>query len=892
MSAKTGSESHGKIIFLSAYLLFLIILFFSFFNTSFSFNANTLTIFSSNAVLILIIAAVTFLFRFYSDRVKRDFILGIGLIGLSLLEFSYTIIISGVLNTFLRHTINLVYWSWWSGQLYFAVIIFISFKNNSETISRFKIKSFKAPYFIIFILCTILISVLFIYPLPEFSKLLIWVPGIIFLINILNIFRQKKWPENIFEFWLLVSVITALCHIVFVSFSATLFDIKFFIAQILKGFSFAALLFGLVIHLYYRLTKFEFQKQQLFRETIDRKYAERAMRKYRSYNDLILSSSAEGILGLDLEGKHTFANPAAERILGYSSKELIGKASHETWHRKKADGSDFPEDDCPLLQFFSYSKNIYEAEDIFWKKEDRFIHVKYTASPLIREKETIGAVVLFSDISKHKMAEDELRKKSHVIEQSPLSIVITDLKGNIEYVNPGFSANTGYTFKEVIGKNPRILNAGIRGVTDFKNMWDTLLKGKTWNGEFLNRKKDGSLVWEKAIVSPIKDSEGKNTHFSAIKSDITEQKNLLKNLYEKQQNLEKTQKIAQLVSWELNLEKDQFTFSRNFAKSNTINNFSTLKQAVLAVTDEQDHFFLVDLIKRVFAGKTIGSFEFRIKEESGKYRWYRSLPVEVKTYAENEKPLIMMGAFQDITESKNIELQLKEYNEALQRSNSELQDFTFIASHDLQEPLRKISTFGERLEKQAHKLDPKSIDYLHRLLRSSKRMRILLNDLLAYSRITTVANNYGEIDLTDIVNLVIDFFEPQINEYNAQIRFKNLHTITGDSNRIRILLQNIIGNALKYRKENGVPEIIISSKMVSKERAFCEIIIQDNGIGFDKKYINKIFIPFQRLHSRSEYEGTGIGLAICKKIVENHGGTITADSKPGKGATFIIRLPQ
>lgn len=212
-----------------------------------------------------------------------------------------------------------------------------------------------------------------------------------------------------------------------------------------------------------------------------------------------------------------------------------------------------------------------------------------------------------------------------------------------------------------------------------------------------------------------------------------------------------------------------------------------------------------------------------------------------------------------------------------------------IASHDLQEPLRKIQTFGDMAKKHYVPLaDQTGQDYLDRVLQSAGRMRRLLQKLLALSGVTSKKQPFKKIELTNIAREAADVFEAVLKETGSQIAIEKLPMIEADESQMRQLFQNLIGNALKFR-DNGIPKIRVHGRVT--DQRVCEIVVEDNGIGFDPQFAEVIFKPFERLHGRSAYEGTGMGLAICRKIVERHGGTIRAESEPGQGATFIIRLP-
>lgn len=228
-------------------------------------------------------------------------------------------------------------------------------------------------------------------------------------------------------------------------------------------------------------------------------------------------------------------------------------------------------------------------------------------------------------------------------------------------------------------------------------------------------------------------------------------------------------------------------------------------------------------------------------------------------------------------------------NKELNRSNGELEDFAYVASHDLQEPLRKIAAFSNLLESDYKDILPEEAHvYLQGLQKSSNRMRTLINDLLTYSRVTTKARPFEHLELGSMVSEALEDLQSRIDETQATISVGKLPAIDGDPLQIRLLMQNLISNAMKYSRHGVAPKIKISAK---KEGKNIELSVADNGIGFDEQYLDRIFTIFQRLHGRSEYEGTGVGLAICKKIVDRHNGSITARSKPGEGATFIISLP-
>jgi signal transduction histidine kinase/PAS domain-containing protein len=232
---------------------------------------------------------------------------------------------------------------------------------------------------------------------------------------------------------------------------------------------------------------------------------------------------------------------------------------------------------------------------------------------------------------------------------------------------------------------------------------------------------------------------------------------------------------------------------------------------------------------------------------------------------------------------------LQTYTARLEQSNRDLQEFAYVASHDLQEPLRKVLAFSDRIaNKYGGALDETGRDYLKRMQGASQRMQTLINDLLNFSRVSTLAQSFTEVDLNTLAQEVLSDLENHINRTKGHVEISELPTIEADPTQMHQLLQNLIGNALKFHSKETQPLVKVSAQIKDRE---CQISVQDNGIGFDIRYLGRIFKPFQRLHNREEYEGSGVGLAICRRIVERHGGRITATSAPGEGSTFIVTLP-
>jgi len=249
------------------------------------------------------------------------------------------------------------------------------------------------------------------------------------------------------------------------------------------------------------------------------------------------------------------------------------------------------------------------------------------------------------------------------------------------------------------------------------------------------------------------------------------------------------------------------------------------------------------------------------------------------------------GLEEEIVKRQKAETVLQNYSEDLARSNQELQDFAYVASHDLQEPLRKIQAFGDLLENEYKEQLGEGMEYLSRMRNAASRMSVLIEDLLSFSRVTTRAKEPVAVNLNVIASEVVGDLETKIDSTDGTVDLQSLPTVMADPTHMRQLLQNLIGNALKFHRSDVAPVVKVYADPVHSVDQQYTMYVSDNGIGFDEKYLDRIFAVFQRLHGRESYDGTGIGLAVCRKIVERYGGTITATSQKGEGSTFIIKLP-
>ena len=268
--------------------------------------------------------------------------------------------------------------------------------------------------------------------------------------------------------------------------------------------------------------RMEFIAEQLT-EILARKLAEEKVKKLHREQSLILDSVGEGIFGLDEEGRHSFVNPTVAVLLGYAPEEMLGKRSHTLFHHTKADGSPCLEEECPIYRTFSQGENVYQSRTVFWRKDGSSFPALYSSTAIEEEGKRIGAVITFQDISKQVESTREIARLAEVVKQASITIAITNLDGDLVYVNPFFEESSGYSATEALGANPRVLKSGLQDSSFYKKLWATIAAGETWRDVFINKRKDGSFYYEDANIFPIKTEDGEIINYAAVKRDITAQ---------------------------------------------------------------------------------------------------------------------------------------------------------------------------------------------------------------------------------------------------------------------------------------------------------------------------------------------------------------------------------
>ncbi len=413
---------------------------------------------------------------------------------------------------------------------------------------------------------------------------------------------------------------------------------------------------------------------------------------------------------------------------------------------------------------------------------------------------------------------------------------------------------------------------------------------------------------------PLHDADGAVERAVAVVVDITEQKRAEAALRAREREFATMANSIPQLAWMTDATGYTIWYNdRWYAYTGTT--YADVEGWKWQQVHHPDHLArVVEKFEKALESGTLWEDTFPLRRHDGVYRWFLSRAMPIK----DEKGEIVrwLGTNTDVTEqmqareaegkaireqaarqaAEEREEQIRLVAAELQRSNRELQDFAYVASHDLQEPLRRISAFADLLRLDyGSALDEQAQHYMGRIQNSALRMSQLIRDLLAFSRIATKATPLEPVDLNVTLGNVVADMDIRLAETGGCIEVDTLPTVQADPTQMHQLFQNLIGNALKFYRP-GVPlrvqvRCYMEDPATPSSRSFYRITVEDNGIGFDTRYLDRIFTPFQRLHTKAEYEGTGIGLAICRRIVERLRGTLTAESTPGSGSTFILRLP-
>lgn len=492
-----------------------------------------------------------------------------------------------------------------------------------------------------------------------------------------------------------------------------------------------------------------------------------------------------------------------------------------------------------------------------------------------------------------------------IFEAAPDAMVVIDPHGRIAFVNSQVERLFGHRREELLGEPvEKLIPERFRGVhpghrTRYFDERHTRPMG-AGGLELYGLRKDGSEFPAEISLSPWAAEDG-TFAITAIR-DVSVQRQAERALQSQLQQLRASEERFRLLVGSV---KDYAIF--NLDPQGHVETWNLGAERINGYRPDEiigQHFSQFYLPEDIAAGKpgrelalaiAEGQYEeegLRVRRDGTRY-WAHVIVTALRDETGALRGFAKVT--RDVSERKRLDQERQQFLERLERSNHELQDFALIASHDLQEPLRKVQMFGDRLKEEfAAALGPQGQDYLARMQNAAARGQTLIRGLLAYSRVTTKAQPAVLVDLNEVAREVVADLEARLVTVGGRVDVEALPRLEADPLQMRQLFQNLIGNALKFHRADVPPVICVRAQAIGAAPGRPErwrLEFADNGIGFDEKYLDRIFKLFQRLHERGVYEGAGMGLAICRKIVERHHGTITARSAPGAGATFLVELP-
>ena len=597
----------------------------------------------------------------------------------------------------------------------------------------------------------------------------------------------------------------------------------------------------------------------------------------------LIETSDDAILSLTPDGKIVTFNGAAEAMFDYSREEILGKSAFQLVPLGR--GGDLQEN----LKRIRQGKIVEHFETVRMKKDGSRFNVSLRISAI---KDITGKLIgiswILRDITAQKEAEALIRKLSSVVEQTADTVMITDKAGTVEYVNPAFISTTGYSKEEAVGHSSKLLKSGKHSRLFYKKLWETILSGNPFQASMINRKKSGDLFHTEKTITPLKDNSGAITHFVSTDKDITDRR------LAEQHSQQVQRRFTELFNYSpdpmayYSLDgtvieaNDAFSTLTGYTKDELIN-----RKKYQDITAPKYWGHASKTLERMLSKGEPCAYEKEYTKKDGTL--VPALVTAFPVKSGDGKHIDAIGmVVKDITQLKKQQKRLEATALELGRSNRDLEQFASIASHDLQEPLRTMTSFLQMIDRINHdRLDGESREYLNFVVDGSKRLRALIDDLLAYSRIGSKRLEFAEFESKQAVDVALSNLSEAIGAAQAQVEIRNLPNICADSAKLTQLFQNLIVNAIKYQSERS-PVIQISAE---KSPGGWTFKVADNGIGIPSDSTERVFEMFKRLPGRSEIPGTGIGLAICRKIVEQLGGKIWVESEVGKGSTFFFSVP-
>ena len=623
-----------------------------------------------------------------------------------------------------------------------------------------------------------------------------------------------------------------------------------------------------------------------------RKEIEEALRQGEDILRSVCASSLDALVMIDGQGRALLWNPAAERMFGYTAAEMLGQPIHDLL-TPAALRQRFQES-FPTFQKTGRGAAIGTIRELTARRKDGSEFPIELSLAAVQKGEEWHAVGVIRDMTGRKWAEEALRESREsfrrVVVNAPEAIFV-GTHGHFRYLNPAALRLFGVASdSELLGKpvleivHPDSRSAMTEGIRQVEELGVDM---PPFTRKYL--KLDGTAIDVEGYAVPFL-YEGEKGGLVFVR-DITERKRAEEDLRANEDLFSQSQSIGHLGSWDWRLEGDSNVMVwtpetyRLFGVSPET--FVLTSETFQTLIHPDDRASMQGWIGACLAGLGPPDLEFRVSLPDGGIRYIMGrghlLPQEA-----GSKSIHMVGVALDITERKLAEQALLRRTEELKRSNTELEQFAYVASHDLQEPLRMVSSYMQLLSRRYKgKLDSNADEFIAFAVDGAKRMQQLINDMLAFSRVATRGHEFKPVEADAALRQALLNLKAAIEESHANVTFDPLPVVNADSGQLTQLFQNLIGNAIKFRCQEP-PRVHVSAERRAKEWVFS---VRDNGIGIEPQHLERIFVIFQRLHAASEFPGTGLGLAISKKIAERHGGRLWVTSEPGAGSVFYFSIP-
>jgi len=591
-------------------------------------------------------------------------------------------------------------------------------------------------------------------------------------------------------------------------------------------------------------------------------------------------------------------NDAACRAYGYSRGEFLAMTALDIR----------PPEDRAAIQWWLRNDGALAGSAGIWRHRrkngaifnaDVFFHAIAFEG---REARCVCAV----DVTSRMAAEERALKLAQAVEQSPAATVITDSEGHIEYVNSRFVEITGYTAQEVLGKTPAVIKSGLTSPGTYRDLWATIGSGRRWRGAMQNRKKSGELYWEDESIAPLRDRTGRTVSYIAVKEDISERRRAEAVLRESETRLRQAQRNARIGSWRFVPGEPLIWSDQMYELFKLPRDVPASYDDVMATVHPGDRVAQGRGLERAIqSGASDYRAEYRVVWPDGQVRTVFSQG-QINRDAEG-RLVDAVGTVQDITErreaedkiralheelrahAQRLELRVAERTAELEALNKGLAAFDYSVSHDLRAPVGRIRGFSAMLvEDFGEALGERGVDLARRIGNAAREMDELVTDLLQLSTASRGELRRIEVDVTHLANAVGSQLASAAPDRRVRFTVEPSLRARADPGLLRVVLENLIGNAWKFTSKCAEARIEVGCEASGNgPKTF---FIRDNGAGFDQKLAARLFAPFQRLHPKGEYPGTGIGLATVERVVERHGGRVSTHGTPGQGATFRFSL--